>query len=289
MLAIFYPILLLPLALLLGYLWRKRNGVDFILGPKDLGATDRNLILFFGWVPVILGIHLAIPLLINGVQGHLFSSNNFVEGPFAYWVELAEMLIALALFYGGLTRLAALLIVILWISGIFLIGIKPMLETIQFLGFASFFYLAGRGPYAIDRILFPNLEPRPSYADLALLLLRIGIGVNLVILGYTQKLAFIPFTEIPNEYYFLITGTLEILAGLLIILGIFIRTVAILTLLWINASLTISNWNLLIDCLPIYAALAVLIVWEPNNSNQKLLWVEGLRRNMPEKQRRIEY
>ena len=64
-------------------------------------------------------------------------------------------------------------------------------------------------------------------------------------------------------------------------LGIFPRTISLFTLICINASLTISNWNELIDYLPTDGALAVLLVWEPNNSQQQLIWVEGLRKNMP--------
>lgn len=292
------PIIFLAGSLLLTALiwlvWKKRQKKDLIIGPKELGATDNTLKLFYGWVPVILGIHIGVALLVNGVQGRLFFSNHHLEGTFANWIGLTEILIALSLFYGGFARFAAVIIGFLWMLGISLIGWRPMLESIQYLGFASFFYLAGRGPYSIDRMLFPNIEPVASYTNNALLCLRIGVGLNFIILGFTEKLANIPFasslleqhpflnfTTIPNEIFVLLAGGLEVLAGLLIVLGIFPRTTALITLICMNASLTISNWNELIDYLPAYAALAVLLVWEPTNPQQKLLWVEGLRKNMP--------
>lgn len=282
-------------ALLIWLIWKKRQKKDLLIGPKELGASNNSLKLFYGLVPLILGIHVAVALLVNGVQGQLFSSNHQLEGSLSNWIGLAEIMIALSLFYGGLTRPAAVLIGFLWILGIDLLGLRPMLESIQYLGFASFFYLAGRGPYAIDRILFPNLEPITSYTGHALLFLRIGVGLNLIVFGFTEKFANIPlasslleqhaflnFTTIPNEIFVLLAGTLEVLAGILIVLGIFPRTIALITLICINASLTISNWNELIDYLPTYGALAILLVWEPNNSHQKLMWVEGLRKNMPD-------
>lgn len=292
------PIIFLATSLILTALiwliWKKREKRDLIIGPKELGATDNSLKEFYGWVPVILGIHVAVALLVNGVQGRLFSSSHQLEGSLSNWIGLAEIMIALSLFYGGLTRPAAVLIGFLWILGIDLLGLRPMLESIQYLGFASFFYLAGRGPYAIDRILFPNLEPNASYTGHALLFLRIGVGLNLIVFGFTEKFANIPFasslltqheflnfTIIPNEIFVLFAGALEVLAGILIVLGIFPRTVVLITLICINASLTIYNWNELIDYLPTYGALAILLVWEPNNSHQKLMWVEGLRKNMP--------
>lgn len=284
------------LAGLIGLIWKKRQYKDFIIGPKELGATDENLKLFYGLVPAILGVHVAIALLVSGVQGKLFFSSQKLEGMFSNAVGVNEILIALALFYGGLTRAAAVLMGFLWCIGIDLLGLRAMLESIQSLGYASFFYLAGRGPYAIDRILFPNLEPTAVYSGYALLLLRIGVGLNLMVFGFTQKLANIPFatslveqhsflnpTFLSNETFVVLAGALEVLGGLLLILGIFPRTVALITLFCINASLTISNWNELINYLPMYGALAILLVWEPNNTNQKLLWVEGLRKNMSDR------
>lgn len=291
----------LILTALIWLIWKKRAEKDFIIGPKELGATDNSLKLFYGWVPVILGIHVAIALLVNGVQGRLFFSSYQLEGSLSNWIGLAEIMIALSLFYGGLARPAAVLIGFFWILGIDLLGLRPMLESIQYLGFASFFYLAGRGPYAIDRILFPDLEPTTSYTGYALLSLRIGVGLNLIVFGFTEKLANIPFasslleqhtflniTTIPNEIFILFAGALEVLAGILIVLGIFPRTIVLITLICINASLTISNWNELIDYLPTYAALAILLVWEPNNPQQKLMWVEGLRKNMPDRSNIID-
>lgn len=294
------PLLFFALSILCSvpfwFLWKKRQKKDFIVGPKELGATDQSLKQFYSWVPVILGVHLALALLVNGFEGRLFYSNYQLKGIVANWIGLAEIMIALSLFYGGLTRFAALILMFLWILGLDLFGLRPMLEAIQYLGLAGFFYLAGRGPYAIDRILFPNLEPTPNYTSYALLLLRIGVGLNLIVFGITQKFANIPlattllekhaflnFTPISNEIFVLLAGGFQILAGILIIFGIFPRTVSLIALICINASLTIFNWNEFADYLPLYAALAVLLVWEPDNSRQKLLWVEGLRKNMPDR------
>lgn len=300
-LPIFFLAISIIFAALIWLIWKKREKKDLIIGPKELGATDYSLKLFYGWVPVILGVHVAVALLVNGVQERLFSSNYQLEGPLSNWIGLAEIMIALSLFYGGLTRPAAMLIGLLWILGFPLLGLQSMLESIQYLGFASFFYLAGRGPYAIDRILFPNLEPTAGYIGHALLFLRIGVGLNLIVFGFTEKFANIPFasslleqhaflnfTTISNEIFVLFAGALEVLAGILIALGIFPRTIVLITLICINASLTIYNWNELIDYLPTYGALAILLVWEPNNSHQKLMWVEGLRKNMPDRSNIID-
>ena len=60
----------LMITLLGGMLWRAR-GRGFLPGPEAFGATDGRRSLLYGLVPLILGIHVAVPLLVNGVQGTL--------------------------------------------------------------------------------------------------------------------------------------------------------------------------------------------------------------------------
>lgn len=272
-------------------IWQKRDHNGLIWGPKDFGASDANLKLFYGWLPFILAVHVAIPLIVNGVQGKLFVSSHLLEGFLSHWIGLIEILIGLSLFYGGMTRLAALFMGVLWLFGIDLVGVRASFLSIQYLGYAIFFYLAGRGPYAIDRILFPKFEPKVSYAGSALLFLRIGVGLTFAFHGFAEmfaKLFFpIPLIEhqphligLSDEVFFPLAGSVEILGGLMILFGIFPRIVSIIALICINASLTGSHWNEFIDALPLFAALAILLVWEPDNPTQKLLWVEGLRKDM---------
>ncbi len=283
-------------AVLLWFLWKVRDQRDFIYGPKELGATNEGLKLFYGLVPAILGIHVAVALLIHGIQGRLFSAHHILEGLAPHWIGLAEITIALSLFYGGLTYVSAVIIGLLWFLGIDLLGLRSMLESIQYLGYAAFFYLAGRGPFSIDRILFPKMEPVTNYTGYALLSLRIGVGLNLIIYGLVDKLANIPYASyflderifpnvvaIPNDIFVMFAGAGEVLAGILIVFGIFSRTTILITLGCMNALLTVSNWNELVDFLPLYGALAILLVWNPSDSTQKLLWVEGIRRPMPER------
>lgn len=280
---------------LIWFIWNKRGEQEFIIGPKEFGATDEGLKLFYGWVPVILAIHVAVALLVNGMGGRLFFSNFQPKGTVSNWIGLTEIMIALSLFYGGLTRVSSVIMGFLWLLTVDLLGLRSMLESVQYLGFAGFFYLAGRGPYAIDRLLFPDLEPTVSYTSHALLFLRISVGLTFIIFGFTSKLANIPyayallenhpflnFTGMSNEAFVLFAGALEILAGLLIVFGVFPRLTSLIALICINASLTIYDWNTLIDYLPIYGALAVLLVWEADNPNQRLMWVEGLRKKYDE-------
>lgn len=283
------------LALFIGavILWRLRGHRDFIPGPEILGATDESRMKFYCWVPAILGLHLAVPLLIYGVQGQIFSPNLHLPSPWPYWLGLIQTGLALAFFYGGMTRPAAVILALLWLTGIGVLGIEPMLENIHYLGYAGFFYLAGRGPYSIDRLLFPKLEPSRAQTKFALIPLRIGIGLSLAIVAFTEKLANLPLAEsflqqqplnftawlgIPmsDRTFALCAGSVEVLVGLMIMFAVFPRTIILIAWVPINQSLTVFNWAELVGHLPFYGAFAVLLI-QTTSPTDRDRWVRGLK------------
>ena len=184
-----------------GFLWRMRDGRSFIPGPEAFGATDERRSMLYAIAPLILGVHVAIPLLFNGVQGQLFTPDNEMPGVWANFLGFAETMVALALFYGAFTRIAASALAALWVAGIPLLGIEAMLDNTLYLGFAAFFFLAGRGPYSIDRLLFPRTEPPEWTARYAIPALRVGLGVSFLVVAFTEKLANLPLARSFLEQY----------------------------------------------------------------------------------------
>jgi uncharacterized membrane protein YphA (DoxX/SURF4 family) len=283
-------ILLVTLAA--GFWWRVR-GKGFVPGPENFGATDDRRAALYGLIPLILGIHVAVPLLVSGVSGELFTPNNKLPGFWMYVFGLAQTGIALAIFYGALTRIAAVALAVFWFAGIFLVGLEAMLESSMYLGFAAFFFLAGRGPISIDRLLLPKLEPSAQLMSKAIPALRAGLGLSLIVVAFTEKFANIPlatafleryplnFTAalgIPmsNETFILCAGAVELLVGLWILFGIFPREIILIAWIPINLTLTIFNWKELVGHLPIYGTFAVLVVWSAGSGNLAL-WLRGLR------------
>jgi uncharacterized membrane protein YphA (DoxX/SURF4 family) len=277
---------------LIGLLWRMRRGRDLIPGPVVLGATPAGRTKFYALVPLILGIHAALPLIVIGIKGQLFSPNNMLDKAWLYWLGVAEIGIGLSFLYGGMTRLAGIVLGLLWLIGIGVMGLEPMLENLHYLGFAAFFFLAGRGPYAIDRLLFPRLEPSPTMSRYAMTALRVGLGGGLTFVAFTEKLAnpalakaflehyplnFTAWLGIPmsDELFVLCAGTTELIIGLCLMFGFFPRFIVGTAWLFINITLTIFNWVELVGHLPIYGAMAVLLVWSPDAEDQRL-WVDGV-------------
>lgn len=275
-----------------GILWRAR-GRDFLPGPEAFGAAEERRAAFFGLLPLILGVHIAVTLLVNGVQGNLFSPGNQLPGAWANLLGFAETVVALSLFYGAFTRLAAMGLAGLWAAGVFLIGPQPMLDNLLYLGFAAFFFLVGRGPYSVDRMLLPRLEPPAHLSRYAVAALRLGLGASFVVVAFTEKLANLPlgldFLEeyplnfaaalglpIPDELFVFGAGAVELFVGLWLLFGIFPREIALIALIPVNLTLTVFTWTELVGHLPIYGILAVLLLW--GGGKDLSLFDRGLRR-----------
>jgi len=270
------------------FFWRRRGQRDLIPGPERLGATDEGLARFYSWVPVVIGIHFAVPLLVLGVQGRLFSPNNVLAAPWNFILGTWQIAIALSFLYGGLTRLFAASLAVLWVVAGFVVGWETTFENLHYLGAAVFFFCKGRGPYSIDRMLFPALAPSPALAKHGLKMLRISIGAGFAFVAFTEKLAnptlahtfltqfqlnFTGATGFPlsNEAFIWCAGTTELLIGLFLAFGIFPRVIIIAAWGVINLTLTIFSWVELVGHLPIYGIMAVLLVWAPSEKTSRLM------------------
>ncbi len=280
------------LTVLVGLAWRARRGRDLIPGPEILGASEAGRARFYSLVPLILAVHVGLPLLVLALKGNLFSPNNELHGVWRYWLGVVQIGVGLSFVYGGMARLAGAALGLLWLVGIGVFGLVPMLENAHYFGFAAFFFLAGRGPYAIDRLLFPALEPSPRLARLAMPSLRIGLGLGLTVVAFTEKLAnaelsraflekyplnFTAWVGMPmsDELFVLCAGATELLIGLCLLFGFFPRTIILTAWIFINITLTIFDWVELVGHLPLYGAMAVLLIWTPSGEDQRL-WAEGV-------------
>lgn len=288
-------VLFILLALLVtgaAFFWWRRRGLRGLLpGPDVFGGSAGRRSALYGLVPAILGVHVAVPLLVSGVQGTLFAPSSALPGAWTYILGLVQTGVALSFFYGGFARAAAVVLALVWGLGLITVGPEAMLENVFYLGFAGFFYLAGRGPVAIDRLIFPRLEPPARLMRHAVPAMRVGVGLSLVTVAITEKLANVPlatgFLEqyplnftgalglpLPDTLFILSAGTVELIVGLFILFGIFPREIILVAWLPFNLTLTVFNWTELIGHLPFYGAMAVLLVWSPQDEK---LWIEGLR------------
>ena len=125
---------------------------------------------------------------------------------------------------------------------------------------------------------------------------RVGVGLSLAVVAFTEKFANLPlglsFLEeyplnftgtlgvpLTDEAFVLCAGAVELLVGLWLALGIFVREVVVVAWFPTNLTLTLFAWEELIGHLPIYGVMAVLLVWGAGPKNLSL-WTEGLRERL---------
>jgi hypothetical protein len=290
--AVWYVAAALTLFLAAYALWRLRGRRSLLPGPELFGTRPRGRVRLYGLAPLILGVHLAVPLLIAGVSGSLLSPDVPLSGAWRYSLGLVQTGIALSLFYGGFARAASVALAGLWLLGAWVASPVAMLENAHILGFAAFFFLAGRGPLSIDRLIFPSLEPSSAMVRRAVPALRVFAGVSFMVVAFTEKLANLPlalafleryplnFTAalglaITDTAFILTAGAVELVIGLLLVFGVFVRETIVVAWLPFNLTLTVFNWVELVGHLPFYGVMALLLVWLGSERDREL-WLTGV-------------
>lgn len=259
-------------------LWRIRGGRDLVPGPLELGMDRERYDRLLSWMPLVLGVHVAVPLLVAGTNRWLFVPNialgwHLVGGVLA----LGEIMVAMAFVYGALTRIAAALLGLIWLAGVVLVGPVQLLEQTIFLGIAFYLFANGRGPLAFDSVIKRLNRPIPRLIPSARLALRLTTGISLVVLAFTEKLANLPMAvEFLQRYPFnflpaigfsgatdadfaLIAGTVELTFGMLLLSGAFLRVMILVLWVPFNLTLPFLGWTELVGHLPIYGVMALLL------------------------------
>jgi uncharacterized membrane protein YphA (DoxX/SURF4 family) len=264
-------------AYVLERLWRKRRTPPI---PESVAKSQQDLKRLFAWMPVILAVHAAVPLVAAGVQRELFVPNLLLSRTFLGGVvALVEIVIALGFVYGILTRPAAMALAALFPIGAAVYGPAPVLEHVHLLGIAFFLFVLGRGPYSFDGL---TDVPKPRVRALipsAVPVLRVLTGLSIAWLGLTEKLWNVPlgvafltrhplnfmpalgFTNFSDADFVVAAGIVEVVLGLLIVSGFLTRLVILAAWIPFNLSLPFLGWGELIGHLPTYGIMAVLLLW----------------------------
>jgi uncharacterized membrane protein YphA (DoxX/SURF4 family) len=255
-----------------------------------LVATRRRLLPFnrlgiaslahlYAWLPPVLAIHAAVPLIVNGVSLRLFAPNLALPWTLAGGVlALAEIVVALSFLYGAFTRAAAIVLALIGLVGMLFFSPWLVLEHCDLLGIAAFLYCTGRGPYSVDALIGRAGRPNLRLLPYAVPALRVLTGFAIVVLGFTEKLwnrdlalAFLrtyPFNvtqslpiTLSDAQFVVAAGLVEVSIGALIMSGLWTRPVILLTWLPFNLTLPFLGWVELVGHLPTYGTMVVLLLW----------------------------
>jgi hypothetical protein len=293
---------LVPVAVAVGItvaatlVFRARGRHTVVPGPIALGMPWENYVRLLTWVPLVIGVHMGVTLLVSGVSRQLFVPNlelsaNLLGGV----LGMMEIAIALAFIYGALARPAAAALGLAWIIGTLVFGPLRLIEHAEILGVAFFVFATGRGPLAFDMALERLHKPIPSLIPYAVPVLRIALGVGLTVVAFTEKIwnipmglafladhnfNFFPYIGMPgitDTKFLLIAGTVELLVGLMLIAGTYVRLIIIVTLIPFNLTLPFLGWRELVGHLPTYGILALLLLWGEERPGERGALVRALR------------
>ena len=263
---------LLAAAVAAAGLWR-------LVARRFLGAPELRSLQWLGrlapWIPRLLAVHLGVSLLSLAVADAYLAPNLSLAAIRDGWLlAFGQGLIGVWLISGVRLRPAALAVVALGPLGIVLDGPVPVLEAVDVLGLAAFLALLPPGP---DRYGARAVSRTELFGPL--LMLRLGVGVSLIVLAFSEKLLVpqlarelldvrpwldplqqLGLTNGPDTFI-QVASAVEVLIGLLVISGAAPQLAVLLAAVPFNMTLVFFDRYELIGHLPVYGALLALLVY----------------------------
>lgn len=227
------------------------------------------------WVPRLLGIHLGVALLALAATGAFITpSNDHLDGVGGNALLLVEAALGIWLVTGINLRPAAALVLGLGPALALVAGPTALGECANLAAVAAFLVVVPPGPDA-------NGAAHPPRAQLrwALLWLRLGVGVALIVLAFSEKLtnpgmaidtlehypALDVFAlvgiHVSPETFVAIAGATELLFGLLVISGAFPQVAVLVAMVPFNATLLLFGQTEMVGHLPVYGVFLALLAY----------------------------
>lgn len=256
--------------ILTGSVLHQRNLLRLgFLKPKKPHAYERAASTF----TMVVGAFL----LIAGTHEYLFSPNLTLVAGIPYALIVTQILIGLLFLLGIGTRIAAICIAFIWALAFYYTGWVSALENIWVLSTSAFIMVMGNDYFSLFSFSFLRGRMQ-AYKGYALSFLRLGTGVTLMVLGLSEKILapefginfltqhhwnFMQLLGFPySDYLFVISaGSVEMLFGLIFVLGIVTRLNALVVAIVFTIPLFILGPIELAGHMPHFAAVVLLLLF----------------------------
>ena len=221
-------------------------------------------------------IGFGIALLIFSFNNYIFSPNLVTVGQFGFILLLIHAVVGLLLVLGLNVRIASLFIIGLF--GLSLVNFGwGAVDSLEILGLGTYILITGRPKWRIaeSQYLANAFE---NYQKLALPLLRITLGINLITLGFDEKIlapalalnflnghdwnfmAKLGMAGFTDYWFAFSAGASEILIGVFLVLGLVTRLTIIALATFLVITLFLLGPIELIGHLPHFAIASILLV-----------------------------
>lgn len=242
------------------------------------------------YLPFVMRMHLGVSLLGLLSLGHYLSPTmQLAWEPVKVLLAALMLLIAIMVFAGWHTRIAAWLLLLSGPIGLIAYNWLDVLQRFDLFGVALFLLIAGSGRWSAD---FEAGRAAPLTLDRiseAAWALRWVVGLTLIIVAFNEKLAqpdlALKFLQEYPEFNVMwqlglgtsdleftrIAGVVEILFGLLVISGALPQLGVLIIGIPFNLTLFFFGEVELIGHLPIYGTMVVLIVLGSSSPHRRRL------------------
>jgi uncharacterized membrane protein YphA (DoxX/SURF4 family) len=232
------------------------------------------------WAPSVISIAsigFGFAFIIFAYKGFIFAPNLLAVGPMGNVMLAVELVAGLMILLGLYERVGGLLVLLLFLLGVGEYGGIEMLDTLEMVAFALYIIIIGRPKWQMkDWNFVKSLSHRIHHYGLPIL--RVGTGLNLIILGFTEKILSpsltdnflsnynwnfmqnLGFHNFTNYYFGFSAGLAEILFGVFFLLGLVTRTTTIALAVFLVTTLYLLGPVELIGHLPHFAIAIVLLV-----------------------------
>ncbi len=232
------------------------------------------------WAPGVLSIAsigFGLAFIIFALKGFVFAPNLPALGNIGYLMLSIELVAGILILLGFYERIGGLLILVLFFLGIYQYGAIEMLDTLEMVGFVIYIIIIGRPKWKMRDWNFVKHFSHKIHAY-GLPILRVGTGLNLIILGFTEKILNpsltdnflshyhwnfmqgLGFHHFTNYYFGFSAGMVEILFGVFFLLGLVTRITTITLAVFLVTTLYLLGPVELIGHLPHFSIAIVLFV-----------------------------
>jgi len=268
-----------------------------ILFEKNLPSPRRLSFSFFSYIdPVIItifSIFIGIGLVIFSFQGLIFAPTLVADSSFEYTLIVVQTIIGISFILGTFVQLSAILLALLYGVALWHFGFWQLIDHLEILGIALMLFLSIR-PYWTVLDVGRLLKLGETYRVYAIPLLRVFTGLNLIVLGFTEKILYpelgitflrdhpwnfmqmIGFEAYTGYWFVLSAGAVEVLLGVIFVLGIVTRLNALVVLAFFIITLVLLGPVEVIGHILHFAILLILLVF---GSATKLKLVRGNKEN----------
>jgi len=254
----------------IGIFFERKSWFKFsFLNPKKPHVFERAASTFV----MVVGAFF----IIAGTHEYLFSPNQTIEAGIPIVLIYLQILIGLAFLLGIASRVCGIILAFMWASTFHFVGWVAALENIWVLSTAIFITLMGNEYFSIISFSFLRKIVAP-YKKYGLSILRLGTGTTLIVLGLSEKILapqfgidflsryewnFMEMIGIKfSDYLFILSsGSVEILFGLIFVLGVVTRLNSLVVAIVFSIPLFILGPIELAGHLPHFTAVVLLLLF----------------------------